>query len=337
MHEAVRVLLTGEQPVSVDTWHAFWNWLQSAESRADAVALLEALGSRAPDRRSVGALVDSLDARRPHPAQQDAVNIVGSGGGPKTFNLSTAAALVAASMGVRVVKSGSRAYTSRYGSIDVLKLLGVPLAGSYEELGDSLERCGIAFPGPFVYPSELPLLAQRIFPLDWRKLGGFFNRIGPFLAAVPAASQLTGVSDRGLLPLYEHLARNHLQRRVWVCFNRCGVDELVSFEANVIRRDDGTELRLDPSALGASPGSLADLEGAADRTAVARELTALVGGDGPLAAIETICLNAACMAVLGGVEPDWGEAFREAARAVHGGAALAVLERLRRTPVAAHG
>jgi anthranilate phosphoribosyltransferase len=228
-----------------------------------------------------------------------------------------------------VVKSGSRAYTSRYGSIDALKLLGVPLAGSHEAVADALERCGIAFPGAFVYPPELALLARRIFPRDWRTLGGFFNRLGPFLAAVPAPAQLTGVSDRDLLPLYEHLAA---RRRVWLCFNACGVDELVSFEANTVRAD-GAELRLDPIG----PGTLADLEGASDPTAAVRQLIALLGGEGPPAAIESICLNAACLAVLSGVEPDWGEAFREARRALDAGAALAVLERLRRTPVAAHG
>jgi anthranilate phosphoribosyltransferase len=313
-------------PTTVGAWHAFWDSLQGAGSGADAVALLEALRDRPPDVRSARALVDSLDARRTHPEEREAVNIVGSGGGPKTFNLSTAAALVAAAIGVRVVKSGSRAYTSRYGSIDALKLLGVPLAGSDDEVADALERCGIAFPGGFVYPAELALLARRIFPRDWRQLGGFFNRLGPFLAAVGATAQLTGVSDRALLPLYEQLAAG---RRVWLCFNDCGVDELVSFEANTIRAD-GTELRLDPIG----PGALADLAGAPD---AARQLVALLGGEGPPAAIDSICLNAACMAVLGGVEPDWAEAFREARRALEAGAALAVLERLRRTPVAAHG
>jgi anthranilate phosphoribosyltransferase len=328
VHEAVRLLESG-LPVGAGTWHAFWDSLPSAQSGADAVALLEALARRPPDHGSAGALVDSLNERRAHPGEQDAVNIVGSGGGPKTFNLSTAAALVAASLGVRVVKSGSRGYTSRYGSIDVLKLLGVRLTGSDDETADTLERCGIAFPGPFVYPPELALLAQRIFPRDWRKLGGFFNRTGPFLAAVPATSQLTGVSDRGLLPLYEHLAANHLRRRLWLCSNGCGVDELVSFEVNVIRGGEGAELRLDPRTLGAAPGSLADLDGAVDRTGVVRQLTALLGGEGPRAALDTICLNAAGMAVLGGIEPDWQEAFREARHALERGAALAVLERLR--------
>lgn len=306
-------------PSTVGAWHAFWDSLQDASSGADAVALLEALGSRPPDPGSAGALVASLDERRSHPEAVEAVNIVGSGGGPKTFNLSTAAALVAAAIGVRVVKSGSRAYTSRYGSIDALKLLGVPLAGSHDEVADTLERCGIAFPGAFVYPPELALLARRTFPRDWRTLGGVFNRLGPFLAAVPANAQLTGVSDRALLPLYEQLA---VGRRVWLCFNACGVDELVSFEANTIR-DDGSELRLDP----VGPGTLAGLAGASDAVS---QLTALLGGEGPPAALDSICLNAAGMAVLGGVEPDWGEAFREARRALDAGAALDVLERLRR-------
>src|SRR5204862_496244 len=97
--------------VSVGAWHSLWDSLQgpaSAQRHADAVGLLGALQrEQLPDHRSVGALLQSLDARRAHPAPQNAVNIVGSGGGPSTFNLSTTAAIVAAAVGVRVVKSGS--------------------------------------------------------------------------------------------------------------------------------------------------------------------------------------------------------------------------------------
>ena len=103
----------------------------------------------------------------------------------------------------------------------------------------------------------------------------------------------------------------------------------MSFEVNVIRGGEGAELRLEPRTLGAAPGSLADLEGAVDRTGVVRQLTALLGGEGPPAALDSICLNAAGMAVLGGVETDWQEAFREARHALERGAALVVLERLR--------
>jgi anthranilate phosphoribosyltransferase len=263
-------------------------------------------------------LIASLDARREHPAPLHAVNIVGSGGGPATFNLSTAAAIVAAAIGVRVIKSGSRGYTSRYGSVDLLHLLGIPLATSHEQLAEQVQRRGIAFAGPFVYPAELRLLAKRVFPRDWRTLGAFINRLGPFLAAVSADAQLTGVSDPALLPVYAALPS---RRRLWLVSNAAGVDELVSFADNEIAGEGTLPQR--------SNGSLDDLRGAED---VVRQFHALLGGDGPPAALDSIALNAAALAVLGGVEPDWDAAFDEARGALDTGAALAVLDELRACP-----
>jgi anthranilate phosphoribosyltransferase len=339
MHdEVVGALLTRDRRVSVEMWHSFWDGLRegaSPERCEKAVALLASLITQEPDHASIGALVDSLDARREHPPERDAVNIVGTGGGPSTFNMSTATAFVAATLEVPIVKSGARAYTSRYGSIDVLELLGVPLAGSQEDTADALERFGIAFTGPFVYPPELRLLARSIAPVEMTTLGRFFNHIGPFLAAVPAKCQVTGVSDRGMLPMLDHLA-NYCRRRVWLCFNRTGVDELVSFEENVIRRDYGTAVRLTPDLLGLAPGSLADLRPAAGPERTVDQFTALLQGNGPTAAIESICLNAASVVVASGLASDWSEAFRAARRAMDRGHALALLERVRVGALASH-
>ena len=332
MHEVIGALLSGDASVSIDMWHSFWDCLRqgaSPERCERAVAMLATLIIAVPDKASVGALVESLDARREHPEPHDAVNIVGTGGGPSTFNMSTAAAFLAAAMGVRVVKSGARAYTSRRGSIDVLELLGVPLAQSHDETADALNRHGLSFAGQFVYPPELTLLAKNIQPVEMKTLGRFFNSSGPFLAAVPARCQVTGVSDRKMLPLLEHIAANHCRRSVWLCSNRLGVDELVSFEENVIRYDGGGELRLSPSLLGLSPGTLRDLRPAEGSADAVRQFTALLEGDGPTAATESICLNAAALAVASGLEPRWDAALDEARGALEGGHALALLERLR--------
>jgi anthranilate phosphoribosyltransferase len=340
MHEVVDTLLRGDRPVRVEMWDSFWDCLDEGtgpERRERAVSLLEALNARAPDKFSVGALIDSLESRREHPLAQDAVNIVGTGGGPSTFNISTAAALVAGTLGVRIIKSGSRAYTSRYGSIDVLELLGVPLTDSHEATAEALEQFGIAFTGLFVYPSELTLLARNILPLEMRKLGRFFNCIGPFLAALPTSCQVTGVADHSVLPLLEHLAANHCHRQVWLCFNRIGVDELVSFEENVIRLSGGDELRLMPDRLALATGSLRDLRQAGDRDGVIRQLTALLDGEGPPAAVESICLNAAALVVASGLASDWADAFRLAARAIARGHPAALLGRMRQHGVRRSG
>ena len=84
-------------------------------------------------------------------------------------------------------------------------------------------RAGSPSPARSPTRAELALLAKRIFPVDWRKVGAFVNRIGPFLAAVPADAQLTGVSDPALLALYEALP---IRRRLWLVRNEVGVDEL---------------------------------------------------------------------------------------------------------------
>src|SRR5439155_12551412 len=132
----------------------------------EALAVLSSLTTQMPDGASVSALLGSLRAGNPQPAApgRPTVNIVGTGGGPSTFNLSTASAFVAAAMGTRLIKTGSRAYASRTGSIDLLDRLGIRLTTSYEQTEEMLETFGIACAGPFVYPKELRLLARTILP-----------------------------------------------------------------------------------------------------------------------------------------------------------------------------
>jgi len=332
MHAIVRRLAAGGEPPTVDDWHGFWDGLKQGsgqDARDDALGLLDVLGRRLPAPTTVGALVDALDERRPHPPPLHAVNVVGTGGGPPTFNVSTAAALVAATLGVPVVKSGSRAYTSRLGSVDMLRLLGVPLAQSHEAAAAAVDRFGIAFTGAFVYPAELRVLARRILPADLRTLGGFFNRIGPFLATVPATRQVTGVSDPQLLPLLEHLAAHHCRRRTWLCVNPVGVDELVSFEVNSVRLGGAAEIRLTPGALGLAGGSLADLRAPESAGAAVRHFEGLLRGEGPVAAIESLALNAACLAVAAGPSADWRGLLRAASQALDEGRPFALLEELR--------
>ncbi|HJP78503.1 MAG TPA: hypothetical protein VJ914_29780, partial [Pseudonocardiaceae bacterium] len=265
MDALLKLLVGRSDPVGREAWHEFFNRLLARKlRRGEAAAVLTSLSTLLPDNDTLGNLLDCLDERRPSPevAFAGAVNIVGTGGGPKTFNLSTAAALVAAAMGVRVVKTGSRGYTSRYGSVDMLDRLGIRLTAAYSETAESLDRFGVAFAGPFVYPSEIALLAKEILPLDLRVIGRFVNSIGPFLAAMPVSAQLSGVSNPALLPALRFLAAR-ADRRVWLCHNDLGVDELVGFADNVIETADGG-IALAAGACTGAGGSLADLAGTDD-------------------------------------------------------------------------
>ena len=160
------------------------------------------LSTRMPDGASVAAMLRSLRARNPQPdpPAQTTVNIVGTGGGPSTFNLSTASAFVAAAMGARVIKTGSRAYASKTGSIDLLDRLGLKLTNNYEQTEEMLETFGIACAGgvrlpegaaaararhPAVRDEADGAVLQPGRPVPGRgpRLDADHGRLGPFGAA----------------------------------------------------------------------------------------------------------------------------------------------------------
>ena len=330
---ALAALVTRSYPIEADVWADFWQRLAAKELHpGEAVAVLSSLTTQMPDGGSVSALLGSLRAGNPQPAApaRTTVNIVGTGGGPSTFNLSTASAFVAAAMGTRVIKTGSRAYASRTGSVDLLDRLGIRMAGSYEELDQLLDTFGIACAGPFVYPKELRLLARQILPFDMKTVGRFFNLVGPFLAAVPVTTQITGVSDHSVLPVFRALALQDPTRDYWLCWNDLGCDELLSItDGHVFDSAAGTERVIAPGKLGLTDRPFEDLLPVAELDDTVPHFLRLISGDGPTGAIESIRMNAAVLAINGGVREDWAGALELAEETMTSGEAARLIERIR--------
>ncbi len=326
-------LVTQKYPISEAVWGDFWDRLRARELHpGEALAVVSSLTTRLPDGESVAALLRSLRARndQPDPPSRTTVNIVGTGGGPSTFNLSTASAFVGAAMGARVIKTGSRAYASRTGSVDLLDRLGMPQTTSYAQTEEMLETYGMACAGAFVYPKELRSLARQILPFDMKTMGRFFNVIGPFLAAVPVSTQITGVSDHSVLATFRHLAAEDTTKHFWICSNEIGCDELLSITpSQVYASEDDREFILDPAAIGLSERPFDDLLPVADLDATVGHFLALIGGDGPPGAIESIQLNAAALAINGGVADDWPAALGLAAETMRAGEPARLIERMR--------
>jgi anthranilate phosphoribosyltransferase len=326
-------LVGRKYPISEDTWGNFWDRLRERElEQGEALAVVCSLSTRTPDGESMSALLASLRERNPQPAPppQTTVNIVGTGGGPSTFNLSTASAFVGASMGARVIKTGSRAYASRTGSVDLLDRLGITLTTSYEQTEEMLETYGMACAGAFVYPKELRLLARQILPFGMKQMGRFFNLIGPFLGAVPVTTQITGVSDHSILPTFEHLSAGDPTKRYWICSNALGADELLSIvDSHVFDSERGETFTLSPKELGLAGGTFEELRPVEDLNATVPHFTALIGGYGPVAAIESIKLNAGALAMNAGVVDNWPDALRLAGEAMDAGKPARLIESLR--------
>ncbi|GAB3439467.1 anthranilate phosphoribosyltransferase [Actinophytocola sediminis] len=336
-------LVNQRADVGLDDWRSFWDRLEAGEvERGEAVAVLSSLATRLPDHETLCGLLASFDERRPPaPARwPGAVNIVGTGGGPRTFNISTASAFVAAAMGVPVVKTGSRAYTSKLGSVDLLEKLGIGLTKSHVDTEESLDRFGLAFAGQFVYPSVLTRLARVIVPTSMRWFGRFLNTVGPFIAGLPVTAQLTGVSAASPLPRLRQLAGAVEDRTIWLCTNDAGADELLGFAQNIIYTPGG-EHAVPRGKFTSGAGTLASVAPAEDlEDTLAQFLDVLSGMAGDIPT-ETVCLNAAALAVASGQFTDWAPAVAAAKLAVRDGLARDLAERMRsagrRPRAVAHG
>ncbi|HTU86067.1 MAG TPA: hypothetical protein VMF57_10865 [Solirubrobacteraceae bacterium] len=331
--EVLAALVTQRYPIPPEVWGDFWDRLAAKELHSgEALAVLSSLTTRMPDGVSVSTLLASLRERNPQPGppSRTTVNIVGTGGGPSTFNLSTASAFVAAAMGARVIKTGSRAYASRTGSVDLLDRLGIRQTSSYEQTEEMLDEFGMACAGPFVYPKELRMLARQILPFDMKTVGRFFNLIGPFLAAVPVSLQITGVSDHTVLPTFRGLVSEDSSKDYWVVWNEVGVDELMSVvDCHVYDSRRGEELVLRPTELGLSTRPFEDLLPVSDLDQTVEHFLALLGGSGPPGAIESIKLNAAALAINCDVAAEWPTALELAGDAMSAGVPGRLIERMR--------
>jgi anthranilate phosphoribosyltransferase len=146
-------------------------------------------------------------------------------------------------------------------------------------------------------------------------------------------TQITGVSDHSVLPTFRGLVDEEDRKRIWICWNEIGVDELLSItDSHVYDSRTGEEFLLEPKQLGLSNASFDDLLPVSDLDETVPHFLRLISGDGPPGAIESIRLNAAALAVNAEVAADWEQGLAMAAEAMERGEPAKLIERLK-----AHG
>ena len=259
-------------------------------------------------------------------ASEDLVDTAGTGGGPSTFNISTAAALVAAGAGCAVAKHGNRSSTSRSGSADLLEALGVSIELDPEGVGRCIEEIGFGF----MFAPRHHAAMKHVVPV--RKelaVRTIFNFLGPLTNPAGADRQLLGVSDRRYQETIAQALAGLGCERALVVSSDEGVDELsVSARTRVIEVSEGRteEWFVEPEEFGFERAPLAAIAGGepAENAALVRRVLDGEGG----AAREVVVLNAGAAILVGGAAEDLGAGIERAREAIDSGAAREVLERL---------
>lgn len=258
------------------------------------------------------------------------VDTCGTGGGAvTTFNISTAAALVAAGMGVRVAKHGNRSFTSRSGSADVLEALGVKIQLSPEGMARVLEEVGIVFMfAPLLHP------AMRHVALVRKELGitTIMNLLGPLTNPARAKRQMVGVAEPGILWLIVEALRELGHKRALVVHGAPGLDEFSPLGPTQVAelREDGAiqEGMLTPGQLGFSSISAESLAGGTPEENAAL-ITRVLKGEEQGGARAAVLLNAAGTLYVAGKGSSLPESMELARESLDSGAGYRKLEALK--------
>ncbi len=253
------------------------------------------------------------------------VDTCGTGGDHSgSFNISTAAAIVAAGGGVAVAKHGNRAMSSRCGSANVLQELGVNLELTPEQVGGCVDTCRIGFLFAAKLHSSFKHVAGPRQELGQRTL---FNLLGPMLNPARAKRQLIGVYDLNLTRTLAEVLGELRSEHVMVVAGTDGMDEIsltAPTRVSELKHGEIHDYILNPQDLGFSLCAAADLKGgdAPENAAIIRGV--LEGKRS--AALDIVLLNAGAALYVGGLASDLAGGVALARKSVESGAARKTLE-----------
>ena len=336
----LRRILEEQETLSFEDASALMSAILAGEaSEIEMAALLGALAGRGETSREIAGFALTLRGSAKMLALNDEerdelVDTCGTvGDSSGSFNISTAAALIAAAAGARVAKHGNRAITSRCGSADVLEALGIPIELDSAAAARALRRQGFVF---LLAPAHHPQL--RVVAPVRRALGvrSVLHILGPLLNPAGARRQVMGVYQSRLAPLVAQAMTMLEIRHAMVVHGDGGLDELaISGPSEVAEVRSGVirQYTLTPESCGLQRAPRTALQGgnAADNAMILTEIFS--GKKGPPR--DVAVLNAAAVLVVAGVAKDMPSGVGLAAHTIDSGAVTRLVEELRSAPSAA--
>lgn len=335
MKPAITALAAGREPAPEALEAAFDALMEGDADPVEIGGFLMAMAAlgESPQALAVGAR--AMRARMtPVAAPEGAIDTCGTGGDARgTWNISTAAALVAAGAGAVVAKHGNKAASSRSGSAEVLEALGVNLFATPEQIEASLDAAGVAF----LFAPAHHGAVRHVGPAR-RTLGvrTIFNLLGPLSNPAGAKRQLLGVFDRKWLRPMAEALRDLGAERALVVHGADGLDEItttgVTHVAELTASGDILEYDISPEDAGIARASLDDLKGGEPAENAVALKALLEGARSPYRDI--VVLNAAAALKLAGCAEGLAQGAELAQAAIDDGRAKDALKRLK---AASHG
>jgi len=274
----------------------------------DFLTLLSAKGE-ASDEIAGGVYV--LRDKSKRVSVDNCIDTCGTGGdGMNTLNISTASALLLASMGVKVAKHGNKAVSSKCGSGDVLESLNININLEPNDIEDQINKNNFGFMFAPNYHS-----AMRFVGPTRKKIGKrtIFNMIGPLSSPALVKRQVVGVFDKKLLKIFANALKNLDIKFAWIVNSEDGLDEISPYaKTNVIQLKDNeiSEIIIDPKELNVNADKFDNLIGDDAKFNADKMINIFKGEDNDFS--KAVCLNAAAGLIINETHQNFTDAYSNA-------------------------
>lgn len=328
LRAAIKKVVLGETLSQAEAATAFETIMTGGASEAQIASLLTGLHVRGETIDELAGAARVLRAKvLPVKAPPGAIDTCGTGGDAKgTHNISTCTAFVVAGAGVPVAKHGNKSISSRSGSADVLKALGVTLECGPKTIERCIESCGLGFMYAPAHHAAMRHVANVRGELGVRTI---FNLLGPMANPAGAKYQIVGVFDQKWVEPVAHVLGLLGVSRAWVVHGSDGLDELTTTNISDVAVLDGgnvSTFRVSPRNAGLPDAKPADLIGGDADENAAHIRAVLQGNQGPIRDI--VLLNASAALLVAGKAKSLREGVALAAEAIDNGSAKRVLDGL---------
>ncbi len=242
---------------------------------------------------------------------EDCVDTCGTGGdGMNTLNISTASALLLASMGVKVAKHGNKAVSSKCGSGDVLEALNVKINLEPNDIEAQINKNNFGFMFAPNYHS-----AMRFVGPTRKKIGKrtIFNMIGPLSSPALVKRQVVGVFDKKLLKIFANALNNLDIKFAWIVNSEDGLDEISPYsKTNIIQLKDNkiSEIVIDPKKLNVDADNFDNLVGNDPKFNADKIINIFRGEDNDFS--KAVCLNTAAGLIVNETHQNFADAYNNA-------------------------
>ena len=242
---------------------------------------------------------------------QNCVDTCGTGGdGMNTLNISTASALLLASMGIKVAKHGNKAVSSKCGSGDVLEALNIKINLEPKEIEDQINTNNFGFMFAPNYHSAMKFVGPTRKKIGKRTI---FNMIGPLSSPALVDRQVVGVFDKKLLKVFANALNNLNIKFAWIVNSEDGLDEISPYaKTNVVQLKDNkiSEIIIDPNELKIDANKFEDLVGDDAKFNADKMINIFKGEDNDFS--KAVCLNTAAGLIVNESHQNFAEAYNNA-------------------------